>query len=590
MIQLTTPSEFTEFAGQKFIKALKGERHKYYHETVKYAELCEQLMSGKGIEKLLNQFYREDDTAFKQRTRITQFVVKSVAQNLQKPFNKLFRSQAIQQVINFGSEASTKQADLQDILDEFWGADGSYNDWYSTRWNQLNFYDPNTYVIFDWDDFDPTQDYAQPYPVEVKSKQVLNYEKTNGYLDWLLCQLTEAKAAIYFHDFTVVITKTPEGTMAAVQNEQVSVDDTGFGFLKYGDVVYTVVLMTPHELGEVPAFKVGYKRDETTNGEVMLSPIDDAFPILIKSVSTGSELDLSIRLHVFPKLYQYVPPCSNEGCSGGKLIDGQTCPKCNGTGKDVHTSSQDVISLNMPMTKDEMVALAELSHYQQLPMEIVEFLNTYIKDLYKQAIEAVFNSDVFTRAQVAETATGQNLAIQNLYDTLYPMATDYANKWQWGVELIADITDLNEGLTVAMSFGRDFKLKSLEDLYQELNTVTTSGASPFIKRAVEEDIARVIYRDNEYEYAKYLTFEFFNPFSGKSPQEVTAILSSQNTTPYNKVLYSNMTQIFDLLEIETPGFYELNRGRQRELIAAKVDEMVSEIKSQQTPVLPNFGG
>ena len=54
----------------------------------------------------------------------------------------------------------------------------------------------------------------------------------------------------------------------------------------------------------IPAFRVGYLRDDATDGRTFVSPIDSAIPYFRKSLKAVSELDLSITLHTFPQKIQ----------------------------------------------------------------------------------------------------------------------------------------------------------------------------------------------------------------------------------------------------------------------------------------------
>ena len=52
---------------------------------------------------------------------------------------------------------------------------------------------------------------------------------------------------------------------------------------------------------------------------------------------------------------------------------------------------------------------------------------------------------------------------------------------------------------------------------------------------------------------------------------------------FYKVLYSSFGFVFDEVERENPGFYNLNRAKQWELLKAKVESLMA---SEPAPVLP----
>ena len=195
----------------------------------------------------------------------------------------------------------------------------------------------------------------------------------------------------------------------------------------------------------------------------------------------------------------------------------------------------------------------------------------------------VYNSEIYSREAIAETATGRNIDMQAVYDTLYPLVKAMAKDWEFMVETIADITDI-EIPTVSFTFGKDFKLKSIDGYYADLSLANTAGASSYIKGAIEDDIARITYAEDDQAQAKYFTLKAFQPFPGDTPESIALKMSQAYVPEFYKVLYSTFGFIFDELERETPGYYMLNRAKQWELLKAKVESM---IPAKTSPVV-NF--
>ena len=178
-----------------------------------------------------------------------------------------------------------------------------------------------------------------------------------------------------------------------------------------------------------------------------------------------------------------------------------------------------------------------------------------------------------------------------MYDTLYPYARQFAAVWQFVVTGTAQIAQLDKDLTARLVIKRDFKLKSLDDLLTELDTVTKSGAGPAVRRNVQSDIARAMMVDEPSEYARWQVREQYNPFSGMSESEIMYLLSSDLVPRTKKVLYANLGSIFDELEAENVGFYELEPTRQATLVKAKTVELTA-LTSTAAPSLlgGNSGG
>jgi hypothetical protein len=240
----------------------------------------------------------------------------------------------------------------------------------------------------------------------------------------------------------------------------------------------------------------------------------------------------------------------------------------------------------MPKAKDDMLDLTNIVNYIYPPVDLIRFQDTYIEKLTYLVKESVFNTELFSKQQVSETATGKNISLQHVYDALYPVAVIYSKSWEFFVHSIAKITDLDKDLIAFYHFSKDFKLKSLSDLYIDLKSVGDARASEFIKQNIEDDIARVIYSEEQYELLKYNVKKSWFPFNGKTPEQITMVVNSVDlVSEFTKVFWANFGYIFDMLELESLSsgidFYNMPRDKQWELIEKKVNEMMAVIEAEQ---------
>lgn len=566
----------------ELIEAIKGKRHKDYDYIVKRTKVWRAIVSGLGLDEYYQQFnQRETDEQFAQRKRITQQITSSVCKNVRDIEYKVPRSNSISKVIATDSGKESDLTAFKEILDTFWG-DSSLNDYMDVRWVELNDTDPNCFVVLEWQPFDEDE-HAQPYPYEVKSEEAVYYEYENNVLQYLVAMTDEGEEfTVYGKNESIKFELVDDKeTLSRLKNlkgleeaEMTSMEDgSTVKVIRVGDKFYEVYEPTPHNLGYVPAFQPGYMRDLATNGRTFLPPWWAAESTLMNLIKSKSELDLTIALHVFPQKLSYTPRCTNVGCNNGYMPEGGKCKICKGTGFVVHTSAQDAIYLPLPKHADEMIDLAQFIHYVYPPVDLVIFMDSYVEKLSKRALQMVYNSEIYSREAIAETATGRNIDMQAVYDTLYPLVKAMAKDWEFMVSTIADITDI-EIPTVSFTFGKDFKLKSIDGYYADLSLANTAGASSYIKGAIEDDIARITYAEDDQAQAKYFTLKAFQPFPGDTPESIALKMSQAYVPEFYKVLYSTFGFIFDELERETPGYYMLNRAKQWELLKAKVESMI----------------
>ena len=142
---------------------------------------------------------------------------------------------------------------------------------------------------------------------------------------------------------------------------------------------------------------------------------------------------------------------------------------------------------------------------------------------------------------------------------------------------VADITGKRDGLNAQIIVSRDLKLKTLEELMADLESANTSGAGPAARQAIEWDMMRIIYADNPNEFKEWEIKERFNPFSGYT-EDAKMVWSQSPLVPLQqRVLYANLGYIFDQITFENDNFYKLPYHQQREMVGAKVLEIMGTL-------------
>lgn len=247
-----------------------------------------------------------------------------------------------------------------------------------------------------------------------------------------------------------------------------------------------------------------------------------------------------------------------------------------------HTSAQDVVIVHLPEAKEEQLSLDNIVRYIYPPIDLLNFQDQYIEKLTWRAKQTMFNSDIFTREEVAETATGKNIDLQNVYDTLWPFAVKYAQMWEFYVYTIASLSDMDEGLVYSFHFDKDFKMKTTSELYADLQKANESGADEHAMSEIQADIMRNIFANSPDDFRKWIVMDSFKPFRGKTNEQKMSIMASGNTTKFYKVLFENYENIFNEIDLETPDFYIMDRNKQWDIIKTKVEELIGELDEQKT--------
>lgn len=581
-------------------------RHKNYFRTVEKADEYKTYVTGEGIDERLERLTtRESEEDFSLRKEITVNITDSVTSSLIDPQYKLSRSNSIEKELFYTDDSEKKLEELKTVIGKFWEGDKSVEDYMSSSWIELNNLDPNAFVVIDWKT-NKKNERIRPYPVEYTSDQVYHFNKKNGILQWICLHRMEDGAdpemyLFYGQDFTIVFSRKEtvewknykadiqfykefpvgdyEGVVATIKNE---------------DDFFDVKVLRPHNLGFVPGFFAGFVKDLYTR-ESYLAPIHKAYPYLRKIVKINSELDITMSKHAFQQKVQYAAPCPE--CSGnGTLVEGGVCGYCGGHGtdpKETHESGLDVMRVPRPRDAQDLFDLSKLIHYVPADVKIPKFQYETLAAEIKKAREAVYNSNVYENKQVEETAYAKNVDLQNVYDALWPMAKAYERVYNFIIDAVSKITDLDKNLSHNLSFRKDFKMKTLSDLYNDLALLGQSDAEEFVKKEVEEDIAQILYEDDERELLKFHTQRHFFPFNGKARDDIRILVTKPDLCPEKvKVLWANFSYIFDELEhdfkSEGVDFYRLSREKQKVALDKKVEEIIQSLPKDDEIEL-NYG-
>lgn len=564
-------------------------RHKDYARVTDLFNTYKMYSTGKGIENVLKQFNpREDKVMFDQRVALTVPVTPATLSSLRKPFNKVPRTPPITNKITaLKDQYKSAVAEIEDRINKFYGSDNNIGglDYYmQNRYVDLQWLDPNAWIMVEFDEFNPMTEKATPRPYEVSAKEAINFSIINNIAQWLIVEAAITykegdqdkpgkKYTMYAPVFAITLTQVAEGTIS--EKEIVEIEKKGFFEYDYFE----------HKSPIVQGFRVGYIYDNETGGRTFVSPYHEALCFLKKSIKQGSEFDFSTILHLFPqKVIRITKSCPGEknmSCDRGRLSNGNVCGTCNGTGKPIHTSGQDVIEVALPETKEDYVSLSDFVHYVQLPIELLRLQKEWVDSLKIDVHQTVFNSSVLLRKgtgftggdAIAVTATEKDQDMEGVYDALAPFGEKVASVRTSIVELIAIFTDNKDKVSIIYRLPTKFKLKSRIDLYNERAALNSSGAPSFAIDSIDDELAQDIYMDDADGMLRYSVMKDHHPFNGKSTSEILILLNSPNVLQATKILYSYFDEIFTDIEKEDQNFYLLN-FRDRKL---KLDEKVSII-------------
>jgi hypothetical protein len=582
--------------------------HPGYKWTVEYSRQCKAYFAGVNIDDYLRRFARrEADDLFQQRKEITAHVNRSLGASLMRPFQKVPRSN-FTKVLAFDNDAEGRRAIEfeSQVLSGFYR--GGLDRYIFERGLYWSIFDPNCFFAVEFESTDGITR-AKPYPFEVTAYMAVRYLYDHfGFLQWLICrQVFGAMSAdgrkqdverltLYQATQTVVLQQIPDWeakTLAgqiAPKVEALDMEPENGQLIRLANgKAYRVDIPLPHGLERCPAIRCGYAENPEDNGRTRVSIFDAALPYAKKIVKINSELDITTAFLAFPVSVRYQENCESIGCVKGSLPDGTICGTCHGSGfKPRPTSAAEEIVLALPNNPEDMLDVSKILHYAYPPTEAVKLQMELMSEYLKQAKEAVFNSQMFTKQETAQTATYHSIELQSVYDTLYPYARNLAALWGFIVQACQTFTGYDGRLTAALVFPQDFRFETAAELFAELKSARDSGAGKEVTDMISERIiGRMLIDDSE--RAEEVRAEMrLNPFAGMTEAQVMQAISSDFVPRWKKVLYANLKDILIQLEIQNPGFFRLPFPRQSELTRAAALEIIAAIEEERPQIQFNF--
>ena len=552
--------------------------HKDYDEQIKIAEQYKTYVTGKGIEATLIQFYRrEDEAEFTQRKELSQITIPANIARVMQPIDRLKIVKPQTMEIRF-AEDNDKSKSISKRINNYSNGTSLLDIVVDSVINYANI-DPNAFLI---NSFIAVDDTHEMITTIVESKNVLNYSTNiRGEYEWIFCRFEDERQIltgdkyikatieefIFYHaDYDIVFTQAKTGT-------------------KVGSKFYNIQEYM-HEGTGLSAYKLGVKASKT-NSDLCVPFIYDGENIIIKMIQQISECDLTRRLHAFPRMYEYLPECQGDGanvCMRGYTAEGSICKSCNGTGHSTHKSTQDKVTLTMPTNPEKMFNLQMLQSYANMPVDSFKFMYDLVDKYSAELLQTIYNKNIFDSNSISKTATETLIDMQSVFDAITWFTKKISNIYAGSIADYARFVEVEAEVTV--SYPYNINLIGYEGLLGVLNEAKTAGASSDSISKINEMIETSLYVDAPEEHLQIKTKRYFNPFKGKSIDEIQLQLGSPLVTDFDKCLYYNMDKIFLKIDLEQPNFYTSTTAKQFEIITTYVEAILEETKVEVE--LPEF--
>ena len=587
---------------KKTKRVIQGYTHENYTTVTELSNFYSQIVTGKGYGDLIvNYKPRETEKQKAQRVRITQNRTKSIAGKVEGFFKRVFRADKLKVDVTHPDDETAAQITQYTTN---YGNDGqTLLTWSEETALFYNNIDPNAFywvrhTIKDGADF------FEPYIF--KSEQVKDYKIKKGLVNYCVCELCENVS--YITDSTekqkqikIYYTFDNLGLEISLElNDEIEKNSDfydqfknevgGFDKIeKVKDKNY-IILFQASENEAVPVTRIGYKHDKQTGGKTYVSFWDSATEEYKQLVNRGSEYDLSLTLHAFLQKIQYYTPCEYQDadthaiCRGGTLHpSGESCPSCSGTGKQVHTSSQDVIEGQMPNADGEPVAISpkDLVFYVNVPFDIVKQQKEDVNQYTPKIIESIFGVDISHQQGGNATATQINNYYDTAQDSLYEFTKSPRRLFLFTIKVMADALQIDD-LKSELLYTNEYDLESEQYLVNLLKTAKEAGAN---SEAIENINKRLNVKQNRTDsayFSVYNAMRKFEPFATIPAELKTQIVLNLPESSVQKALFLNFKEITEDILNNEPAFLVLDYNKQKEIVNEKAAKYADEAVKQNS--------
>ena len=310
-------------------------------------------------------------------------------------------------------------------------------------------------------------------------------------------------------------------------------------------------------------------------GDYYVTLFDEAIPQLHELIKAGNLADVIEIIHAFPKLFEYVKPCTaqneqGEYCDGG-WYEGirdhaHRCNTCNGSGVVRAASEQTVIQLKYPETADGFFDLSKLIYWATMPLDVLNRFDEREQMLSAAVYLTIFNQDLTPRAKVGpDTATATMINYEAQYNKVAPFVK--------GIEDVAEMAWIaaagwwDTPIDVEYKYSADLKFQSFGDLVANYEATVKAGLDTSIRDHVRDQILMRMYENQPGMFDEAKALEGWKPFSGKESEEIAFILSQRDVTDPDRVLWENFDAIQrEILASEGGNFHRQTFEAQRRIV------------------------
>jgi hypothetical protein len=293
--------------------------------------------------------------------------------------------------------------------------------------------------------------------------------------------------------------------------------------------------------GRTPGFVISdivqYK-----NPKLFLSPVQPVIELAECYLQDRSIRDLQKKYHGFAKAIEPLLSCST--CLGSKWVGSEPCPDCTPkggepTGYKIKTKIGDVARFPLEILDKGSFDFNKIFGYVSPDIKGWEKQDASLEDLEELAEMTYWGTIRMKRPKPGPGATGDAVTATEVNSNEAPKQTrlnfiaDWAEKTETLISnFIGSYYFPNKFKQASISYGRDYILKTPEELMAAYQTLVTKGAPDFSKDEALEKYYQAKYQNNPVQLQKFLKMLNVEPF----PHDAVSSIEGSQVIPFEDKL------------------------------------------------------
>lgn len=330
------------------------------------------------------------------------------------------------------------------------------------------------------------------------------------------------------------------------------------------DYRFTTTLLYEHNLGYLPAKRLGGKQLSESQGNDVISEsyFMPAIPYLNKALKLDSTLDISINKMAYPIRSYYEAHCTNPTCTNGKItvydpmhtdsmLDGPRspktvdCPVCGGTGKSISFSPMRdyVHTPRGGFNNEEPVPFPGFAYISPDPT-ILRFNQEKITSDIERAF-MFLNINVSLQAAGGDntgkkTATQSKIDREELFSFLLIISEEVFGLLKFAVDTICRLRYPGNEPQVIINPPVQFDIRDVDELTTEIAQAQTNNVPDIIRRELTKEYMMLRFPAQK-GLEKLMDIIFYcDPLAAKTTQDVILLRQQNLVSQTDAILHEHI--------------------------------------------------